>query len=83
MEESRPPLNTLIANVKSGLFIFKLTNRPYGMGLGPGVGATLQIADAQSGIGTGAGTWKSLPWFEAETEPVLELQVPVKVLISG
>src|SRR5437870_4587474 len=37
----------------------------YGMGLGPGVGATLQMADAHGGSG-GLGISDSLPWVAAE-----------------
>src|ERR1700735_301439 len=57
-----------------------LRHLPYGIGLGPGVGATSQTADAQGGRGSGAGTMEVLPWVEA-IPPVI--QVPVKVLMSG
>ena len=51
----------------------------YGTGLGPGVGATPQISDAQGGRG-GVGMRNSLPCVAA-VPPVM--QVPVKVLMSG
>ena len=47
----------------------------YGIGLGPGTGATPQIADAQGGKG-GVGISISLPWVAAE--PPL-MQAPVNV----
>jgi len=51
----------------------------YGIGLGPGTGATSQIADAQGGRG-GVGISDSLPWVAAE--PPL-MQAPVKVSRLG
>src|SRR5260370_6665093 len=51
----------------------------YGIGLGPGTGATPQIADAQGGRG-GVGISDSLPWVAAE--PPL-MQAPVKVSLLG
>jgi hypothetical protein len=51
----------------------------YGIGLGPGVGATLHIASAQGGSG-GVGMSNSLPCVAAEP-PVWH--VPVNVFLSG
>src|SRR5229473_3988631 len=47
----------------------------YGIGLGPGTGATPQIADAQGGRG-GVGIRNSLPWVAAEPPFIQE---PVKI----
>jgi hypothetical protein len=52
---------------------------PYGIGRGPGTGATPQMADAHGGRG-GVGMRASLPWVAAEP-PVIHL--PVKVSMLG
>src|SRR5216683_7551313 len=58
----------------------------YGIGLGPGVGATLQMVDAQGGRG-GVGIRKSLPCLAGEqlgsVAGLHVMQLPVKVLMSG
>jgi hypothetical protein len=51
----------------------------YGIGRGPGTGATAQIADAHGGRG-GVGKRTTLPWVAAEP-PVIHL--PVKVSLLG
>jgi len=38
---------------------------PYGIGSGPGTGATPQISGAQGGSGSGVGMRNSLPWVDA------------------
>jgi hypothetical protein len=57
------------------------------MGLGPGKGATPQMADAQGGSGDGVGIRELLPCLEGEQfGSVAGLQVmhmPVNVLMSG
>ena len=59
----------------------------YGIGLGPGKGATPQMADAQGGSGDGVGIRKLLPCFEGEqfgsVAGLHVMQAPVKVLMSG
>jgi hypothetical protein len=53
---------------------------PYGIGFGPGRGATPQTEDAQGGSGSGVGMRTSFPWVDAEP-PVLH--TPVKVSLFG
>src|SRR5258708_5157411 len=53
----------------------------YGIGLGPGTGATPQIADAQGGRG-GVGISDSLPWVAAEP-PLMQTPVKVSLLAYG
>ena len=67
--------NNLLSSFSDVIGSWESTIRvfPYGIGLGPGVGATSQMADAQSGKGLGAGTWKSLPWVVANPP---DMQVP-------
>src|SRR6266853_5935840 len=53
----------------------------YGIGLGPGTGATPQIADAQGGRG-GVGISDSLPCVAAEP-PLMQAPVKVSMLAYG
>src|SRR5882724_9109335 len=80
---ARPPASARRASLKSdvtGSWHPSFSVLPHGIGLGPGVGVALQMAPAQGGRGVGAGTWKSLPWVEANPP---DMQEPVKVLMSG
>src|SRR5467141_3270434 len=59
----------------------------YGIGLGPGKGATPQMADAQGGSGDGVGISKLLPCLEGEqfgsVAGLHVVHIPVNVLVSG
>src|SRR5882757_1913627 len=59
----------------------------YGIGLGPGKGATPQMADAQGGSGDGVAIRKLLPCFEGEqfgsVAGLHVMQAPVNWLMSG
>jgi hypothetical protein len=74
----RPPCFRV--SLELGCFAATLSVLPYGIGFGPGTGATPQIADGQGGSGDGVRIRELLPWVLAEP-PVMH--VPVNVLLSG
>ncbi len=59
----------------------------HGIGLGPGKGATPQIADAQGGSGDGVGIRKPFPCLDGEqfgsVAGLHVVHIPVNVLVSG
>src|SRR6267143_2559516 len=59
----------------------------HGIGLGPGKGATPQMADAHGGRGVGVGIRKPFPCLDGEqlgsVAGLHVMQTPVKVLMSG